>query len=808
MGINLLAELDSLSSNLRAGEFATAFFLTYSLSLPFFEQLVSPRLDRLGVVNVGVLTDEHGYRSSLSDPLGQEHCGRSYVIGTPRRKNNLQHAKMLWLHGEYDIVYLGSHNLTMSGYNNQLEVTLKLDSLNPTHRNALRDLHRAVSLITAERVYLEQVWSRIPVPPETKVEPTIRFLWNGEQGLLRQLTAIVAPVRRITVVTPFLDAAALAELKEGVGASQVKLIVPNEGTDTPLADACDAVTGLTVACVGAGRRLHGKAYCFESDEHRWLALGSANCTAAGLVKRVQEGGNIEFLLLVPDGSLQEDELNLEPVDDVGKLSGTGRRWDEEKADISPVRIDLAEYSNGILTVYWEPLKRLSGVHLVCGEQRYTCTESPFRVQRDMPPSIISIEGEIDGKVLTTSAWIVFPEELGAQVSKARARRWHEYLQSEDPGQLAAGIDAYLLQLLRDMTSSEGGDQKQFREFSKPDVSKIQDAIEIFAFSSDQKRITSAAAVLVYGSPSIDPLGALRGLIVRMQGPSPSSIQNDEEALTRYEQRRERAARRIIDRLISHLDALVSLSKNWASTPLSRAVTCLRGTFEAVALLWHDVITDDPRPARHERFVESFLRILKMCNASDKARAACKDVSVAGPLVLAIGAAAEAASETDVYELLKATAKKLVADPQSAADSWLTRNGDRAVLLLTHGTKDSSFTAWLRPALRLLGQLDLPTYTRQAARWSLLLRLYDADRAGDASAANLCLEAEQQYGDNEVWQWYRAARDAGQPPRINRVDCPTCSSCYVQLPDSVRNKLERGDAALCPNCKSILLWGGS
>jgi len=207
-------------------------------------------------------------------------------------------------------------------------------------------------------------------------------------------------------------------------------------------------------------------------------------------------------------------------------------------------------------------------------------------------------------------------------------------------------------------------------------------------------------------------------------------------------------------------------------------------------------------------VESFLQLLKACRKFEQIQIVCKNTKVAGPLVLAIGAAAEAAIETEDYELLQIAAKQMVDDPQGIIKTWHQQHSDRATLLLTHGHGTSDLAAWLRPALHLLGQLDESTRNRQELRWSPLLKLYDAECDGDKSAAGLYEEAEQQYGNHEVWQSYKAARAAGHLPTVKRVTSNFCSACFLQFPSSTRSRLERGESVLCPNCKAILLWGNT
>jgi len=97
---------------------------------------------------------------------------------------------------------------------------------------------------------------------------------------------------------------------------------------------------------------------------------------------------VEFLVVLPDGSISEDELKLEQVNNVEEMSGTGQRWDEESANKSLIKIRSAEFSDGVLTVVWESACQQSLVDLVCVEQRYPCEKSPFQIHLNtIPPSI-------------------------------------------------------------------------------------------------------------------------------------------------------------------------------------------------------------------------------------------------------------------------------------------------------------------------------------------------------------------------------------------------------------------------------------
>ena len=64
MGIILLDELDRLGSgNEGQPDFKVALILTYTLNLHFFEQLVLPKLDRMGISHIGILADRQDRKS-------------------------------------------------------------------------------------------------------------------------------------------------------------------------------------------------------------------------------------------------------------------------------------------------------------------------------------------------------------------------------------------------------------------------------------------------------------------------------------------------------------------------------------------------------------------------------------------------------------------------------------------------------------------------------------------------------------------------------------------------------------------------
>lgn len=125
MPLDILNQLSSLKPHYRG-----AIFLTYTLDLVFFEELVAPKLDALGCTNVVILADQHGYDDALA--RGNRHLrrvGRQYVCAPIINPGiGVQHAKVILLVGpKHGLLLVGSGNLTLHGIGRNLEQFIQFD---------------------------------------------------------------------------------------------------------------------------------------------------------------------------------------------------------------------------------------------------------------------------------------------------------------------------------------------------------------------------------------------------------------------------------------------------------------------------------------------------------------------------------------------------------------------------------------------------------------------------------------------------------------------------------------------------------
>jgi len=215
-------------------------------------------------------------------------------LSTARASHHRWHAKLLWLQKHERITaHIGSHNLTMAGYNDQTEITARLVSTEPSHTQALQQIYDTVSAVVPS--CLDYVW-HYTKPPTTHSPSNITMISSLQRPLLDQLIEKVQSADELRVVTPFLDAQALRDLTEGVGAKEIILDLPKAGADTSLSVTTNTIPSVHPRYLESRRPLHAKAYQFKNTYTSSVALGSANCTQAALMRSVAEGGNLEFLL--------------------------------------------------------------------------------------------------------------------------------------------------------------------------------------------------------------------------------------------------------------------------------------------------------------------------------------------------------------------------------------------------------------------------------------------------------------------------------------------------------------------------------
>ena len=317
----------ALQGLIQEGGYEASLITTYSVFPPFYEEYVLPRLRSAGSRYNVVVADAGEFSKALGSREGQSlQAGAEYVF-FPVRSAGSFHPKVILLVGRGKCALaVGSHNLTLSGfgYNRELTTlirfkpaedkegvqlarsiwsTLKQWLANQQH--VPRDVHDAVARFVSFAGWLEG---------DVSVQGTASLQFYAQTMQTRSLWDQVRPnipsrVRRIVLVGPFFDSSLTlldeisqafqgAEIFVGIDPGTVEMPKrPKLGPRVHLRDASKAhrATGY----------LHAKALYFETvGDQDLLVIGSANPSAPAWLGS-KGGGNQEAIVVHRGPSARE-----------------------------------------------------------------------------------------------------------------------------------------------------------------------------------------------------------------------------------------------------------------------------------------------------------------------------------------------------------------------------------------------------------------------------------------------------------------------------------------------------------------------
>ena len=295
-----MAEI-SLHEVLKEGGFEASLITTFNAYLPFYEEIVLSRLRAAGCRHNVVLMDAaQCHVAYANDETRPRYAGREYTL-LPMRSRGAFHPKIFLLVGRRKAaIFVGSHNLTLSGfgYNRELSTCFEFkpgtdDIGNDIARHAwraietwlaaqgdvlpepLREAVRAVSNFGA--------WLRAQAGAPGEVTflaqtPSSKGIWGQLQPRLPER------VKRIIVVGPFFDSdlALLSQFRQAwprapilVGVDPATAVLPDRS------DAKKKFDFRNAAKLGKrGGYLHAKCVFFDTGGGRdMLVVGSANPSA-------------------------------------------------------------------------------------------------------------------------------------------------------------------------------------------------------------------------------------------------------------------------------------------------------------------------------------------------------------------------------------------------------------------------------------------------------------------------------------------------------------------------------------------------
>ena len=324
-----LRKIISEGSALRSGGFTGAVFLTYTLNLVFYEQMIAPVLDQAGCANVLILADPDGYNGALEMGIKNiADAGRRYVCASVERAGRgVQHVKLLLMASPgRGRMLIGSGNLTLHGYGRNLELFSQFE-YNPADdpdearypfTQAWQLVHRLASaheLPQSARSQIKALQENVSWLDGPPPEPTDFRVWhNYDRSLWTQLSdwrsqrgLAGLPVNSLQVISPYFDrdTTALKRFADDFLLDQIQLYLDPALTNLDGSRTAHGwgsrETKLTISGIGPGeetratRHVHAKAIVGREKDGAWCIAGSANLSVPALLKSWQDGGNLELV---------------------------------------------------------------------------------------------------------------------------------------------------------------------------------------------------------------------------------------------------------------------------------------------------------------------------------------------------------------------------------------------------------------------------------------------------------------------------------------------------------------------------------
>ena len=295
-----MADTDSISilDIVKRGGYEASLITSFNATLPFYEEVVLRRLVAAGARHNVVLMDAtQCARSWLSEASRPRLAGHAYTL-VPMRSQGAFHPKVCILVGPKKAsILVGSHNLTLSGFGYNREVTNWIDvdgTKDAEGAAALGDTwqlvehwieqqrpHLPVQVVDAAMAFSNFV---LPLAQRGKAAGTSVVLGQapgGETLWSQLLPRLPSHVNRIVVVGAFFDARCdflraletqwpLAEVVVAIDPETVQLSADVSRLRSRFVDARQ------VWAQPAMTYLHAKALYFEGDSTEVLVSGSAN----------------------------------------------------------------------------------------------------------------------------------------------------------------------------------------------------------------------------------------------------------------------------------------------------------------------------------------------------------------------------------------------------------------------------------------------------------------------------------------------------------------------------------------------------
>lgn len=422
--INLIEEF-------RESGYTIAFMSTYSIDLPFFEQMILRHLLEHECTYIGLFADGACLTESLRQKRSVLELGKSYVV-QPVYGPGAFHPKLfLFLGPDKAKLFIGSGNLTPAGFITNREVFRGFSyekgkeehlSLIQSAYQLFQAYHRKQPVKWMKRLFRQAEdcgYLFQPAPPHAQ----IRLFHNTAESLQDQLAAwIPGQMERLEIMAPYFDRSlsVLSTWEAHFQPKKISFYLQNETGNFPLDHAASSQHGIyEVKFNDQGdktRRYNGKVYRMHQPRAEVLIYGSANFSRQAWLETA-DSGNTEAIIAARGerGSFDpffEGEMEILPGDQL--------RMSEEEDETSSATTAPVQFVEGIKTRE-ELIVRLSAtediqrvlLEQIPGNMMTSGSQAEIRWEVELAPSspVLVLQIEMASGTVELTGWVHEEERL-------------------------------------------------------------------------------------------------------------------------------------------------------------------------------------------------------------------------------------------------------------------------------------------------------------------------------------------------------------------------------------------------------------
>ena len=304
--INLLDEITEQKNN------DLIIFTTFTFDPIFFDAYILQKLRRNNPKATIIVLMDFGLYSRLYEKHDfTEVTGVEYAL-LPIQARKVFHSKIfMFISESKKQIFLGSHNLTLSGLGQNLELCFSSNDI-ILFENCINYIN---SLLKERLDSEDEVYKEIEKYVNGMVTEQ-KLLHNENEAILdqclREVSKQLISIEEVIIFSPFFsETEKLIEKIMTLNPTEIKLCIQKNNHDLD-PTTVSSFKKLSLYEVCNKRRLHSKFIAFRSSDKNLILIGSPNFTKPALLETSKDG-NFESAILFPPNSNNFIDLKIEPI---------------------------------------------------------------------------------------------------------------------------------------------------------------------------------------------------------------------------------------------------------------------------------------------------------------------------------------------------------------------------------------------------------------------------------------------------------------------------------------------------------------